>query len=96
MAISGVELRQGTENKLVPLVAERLACNITILSYTRTNMPTERRHPARKLHSNTCNKLTSVAYISATSSKEKASPKPVLLEVSASDRPGNCRLSCTS
>jgi len=96
MAISAVELRQGAEDELVPLVAERLACNIATISYTRTNVPMERRDTAPKLHSNACNELTSVAHISATLCKEKASPKLLLLEVSASDSAGNRRLSRTS
>jgi hypothetical protein len=84
------------EDKLVPLVAERLACNIATLGYSRAYIPIERRHTACKLHSNACNELAGVAYVSTAFCEEKASPKLFLLEVFPGNSAGNGRLSRTS
>ena len=84
------------QDELLPLVAERLACNVAMLIYSMANVLMESRHAARKLNSNTCNKLAGVACVSATSNEKKAGPKPLCLEVSAGDSPCNGRLSRAS
>jgi hypothetical protein len=77
------------EDELVPLVVERLACNITPLYNSIVNILTESRHTVRKLYSNACNELTSIAYISSTFCEEEASPKPPILKVSLGNGVGN-------
>jgi hypothetical protein len=77
------------QDELLPLVAERLACNVAMLIYSMANVLMESRYAARKLNSNTCNELAGVACVSATSNKKKAGPKPLCLEVSAGDSPCN-------
>jgi hypothetical protein len=56
----------------------------------------ESRHTVRKLHSNACNELAGVAYVSIAFCEEEASPKPLLLEISSGNGAGNGRLSRSS
>jgi hypothetical protein len=84
------------QDELLPLVAERLACNVAMLIYGMTNVLMESRHAACKLNSNTCNELGGITCVSATSNEEKAGPEPLCLEVSAGDSPCNGRLSRAS
>jgi len=56
----------------------------------------ESRHTVRKLHSNACNELAGVAYVSIAFCEEEASPKPLLLEISSGNGAGNGRFSRSS
>jgi hypothetical protein len=66
-----------------------------MLIYRRTDMPMESRHIARKLCSNAGNELFGTAQISTAFGEEKASPKLLLIKVSAGNSTGNGRLSRT-
>ena len=73
----------------MPLVVERLACNIALFYNSIANILIESKHTVYKLYSNACNELTSIAYISSTFFKEEASLKLLILKVSLGNSVGN-------
>jgi hypothetical protein len=83
---------KGLNHKLAPLVCEGLACNITVLCGSVTNVTPDWRDIYLHLESNGNDKLTSFVDIAAAFRKEEASCKLCLLEVASRDRVCNRRL----
>lgn len=60
---------------MVPLVAERLSCNVTSLCNSVANNVLQTRYAIYQLHCNASDKLSCVANISTASRKKEASPE---------------------
>jgi hypothetical protein len=71
-AVTVAKLRQRTENKVLPLVAQRLAGNVVALCNSVADMLPHRWHAVRELHCNARHKLAGVPNVAAATREEEA------------------------
>jgi hypothetical protein len=74
---------------VVPLVAERLTCDVATLCDSVANVLIESGYVVRKLDGDACNELSRVANVSTASREEEAGPETRFMEIVASDSPRN-------
>ena len=77
---------------MVPLVTERLACNVIMLYNSIANVLVESRYTARKLQRNARDELACMTHISTAAGEEEAGSEALLVEVVAGGSARNGRL----
>jgi hypothetical protein len=95
LAVVTIQLRERTEDEMVPLVTERLSRNVAALHNSVANVLVQSGYTARKLYGNRRNELANMPNIPTTSCEEEASSKTSLLKIFAGDSASNCGLSRT-
>ena len=80
------------KNQLTLLIMKILVPNVFTLCHSISDMLLERRHIICEPYSNTFKESVSMSHVSTASREEEASSERILLEVSASDSTGDCRL----
>ena len=84
--------RQRAADKVLPLVAQRLADNVAALSNSVADVLPHCWHAVRELQRDACHELARMANVAAAAREEEARSQALVLKIPARHRPRDSRL----